>query len=62
MARDPQGKFLGLPYNLTPLKREHIGKGVWDPDDSRIFTPKNFGWGYGLNFAALLGRTRRRSG
>lgn len=36
------------------------GKGVWDLGDRRIFTPKNYGWGYGINFAALKRRFTRR--
>jgi Family of unknown function (DUF5808) len=35
-------------------------RGVWDRDDRRILTPKNYGWGYGINFAALLRRLTRR--
>jgi hypothetical protein len=60
MARKPQGRLLGLPYNWNRPKREDVGKGVWDPDDRRILTPKNVGWGYGINFAALLRRLRGR--
>lgn len=60
MARKPQGRFLGLPYNWSRPGPGEAGKGVWDPQDERIFTPKNVGWGYGLNFAALFRRLRRR--
>jgi hypothetical protein len=60
MARKPQGSRLGLPYNWSRPTRGELGKGLWDPDDPRIFPPKNYGWGYGLNFAALLGRLKRR--
>jgi hypothetical protein len=60
MARKPRGRFWGIPYNWSRPAREDVGKGVWDPDDRRIFTPKNYGWGYGINFAALLRRLRRR--
>jgi uncharacterized protein DUF5808 len=51
---------LRLPYNFSRPTRDQLGKGVWDPDERRIFTPKNYGWGYGVNFAALLRRLRRR--
>lgn len=60
MARTPQGSFLGLPFNLSRLTRRDFGKGIWDPGDARVFTPKNYGWGYGVNFAALSRRWRRR--
>ena len=60
MARKPSGRFLGLPYNWTRPTSREFGKGVWDPSDRRVFTPKNYGWGYGINFAALARRLRRR--
>ena len=60
MARKPQGRFLGLPYNWKPLQRDEVGKGLADPDDPRIFPPKNYGWGYGLNLAAIARLFKRR--
>ena len=60
MAREPQGHFLGLPYNWRRPRSGEVGKGVWDTGDVRILTPKNYGWGYGINFAALMRRLRRR--
>jgi hypothetical protein len=59
VARSPQGRFRGLPFNWSLPSREEVGKGLWDPDDARVLTPKNFGWGYGINFAALFRRNRR---
>jgi hypothetical protein len=59
MARDPQGRFLGMPYNWKRPTHLDLRRGVWDHDDDRIFPPKSFGWGYGLNLAALR---RRLSG
>jgi hypothetical protein len=40
--------------------RTGAGKGVWDSGDGRVFTPKNYGWGYSVTFAALLRRLKRR--
>lgn len=60
MARKPEGRFLGVPYNWRPLTRRDAGKGVWDPEDQRLFPPKNYGWGYGINFAAIVRRLKRR--
>lgn len=64
MSRPRQGRCLGLPYDWTPPTPARLRRGVWDPDDPRVFPPKTFGWGYGLNLAALLGRSgaRRRRG
>lgn len=60
MARQPRGRFLGIPYNWDPPSRADIREGVWDPSDKRLFPPKTYGWGYGLNLAALLRRLTRR--
>lgn len=59
MARQPQGRFRGIPFNWSPLERKDVGKGLWDPEDSRLVTPKNYGWGYSINFASLFKRRRR---
>jgi Family of unknown function (DUF5808) len=56
VARKPQGRFLGIPYNWIRPARRDIGRGIWDPADRRIFGPKDYGWGYGINFAALVRR------
>jgi Family of unknown function (DUF5808) len=48
-----------MPFNWSPPSRDDLGKGVWDPDDPRALTPKNYGWGYGINLAALFQRLRR---
>ncbi|MBE7189058.1 DUF5808 domain-containing protein [Jatrophihabitans endophyticus] len=60
MAREPQGRFLGVPFNWRRPRRGDVGRGVWDRDDDRIITPKNYGWGYTVNFSALTRRFRRR--
>lgn len=59
MARRPQGHFLGIPYNWSRPTRDEVGRGWWDRADDRIVTPKNYGWGYGINFAALVRRLTR---
>jgi hypothetical protein len=61
MARPHQGRILGIPYNLAPLKRGEFRREMWDPDDDRIFPPKGFGWGWGFNAAAFMRRLRARS-
>lgn len=60
MAREPEGRFLGLPYNWRRPERGEVAKGVWDEGESRIWTPKNYGWGYTINFAALWRRLTGR--
>lgn len=60
MARPPRGRFLGIPYNWDRPTRADVRQGIWDPSDDRILTPKTWGWGYGLNLAAVVRRLRRR--
>jgi hypothetical protein len=51
-----QGRFLGLPYDWRRPTWKRIAREVWNPRSRRIFVPKAFGWGYGMNVAALLRR------
>ena len=60
VARKPQGRFLGIPYNWSRPSWHELWVGLWDPADRRIVPPKNFGWGYRINFAALVRRLTRR--
>ena len=62
MPRARRGRFLGLPYDWTRPTRAQLRRAVWDPDEPCVFVPKTFGWGYGVNFAALVRRRRRRRG
>lgn len=48
-AREPQGRFAGLPYNWRPLTLARARARWWNPGDPRILTPKAFGWGLDLN-------------
>lgn len=59
MARPPQGRFLGVPYNWSRPSRRDLARGLWDPGDPRIITPRTYGWGYDVNFHALVRRLRR---
>jgi hypothetical protein len=56
------GRFLGLPYDWRKPTRARLKRGVWNPDERRVFVPKVYGWGYGVNFhelARLLGLIER---
>jgi hypothetical protein len=35
---------------------KNFNKGVWNPDDSRLFPPKRIGVGWTINFHELLKR------
>jgi hypothetical protein len=57
MAR---GRFLGLPYDWRRPTWARVRNEVWNRRSRRIFPPKAFGWGYGLNLHALLRLLFRR--
>ena len=59
-SRSQQGSFLGIPYDWRRPTARRLREGVWDPGNPRVFVPKTYGWGYGINFAAVLRRWRRR--
>lgn len=46
---DPEGKAFGLPYDWRPLSWQRVKSRAWNPADRRMFTPKTFGWGLGIN-------------
>jgi hypothetical protein len=63
---EPQGHAAGLPYDFRRPTASRIRARAWNPGDPRVFTPKTFGWGLGVNVYWLLHpvclvRTRRRS-
>ncbi|QIS13664.1 DUF5808 domain-containing protein [Nocardia arthritidis] len=56
---EPEGKVLGIPYDWRRPTGARIKARWWNPDDPRLFTPKSFGWGYGLNLYRLFHWGRR---
>jgi hypothetical protein len=57
-GEDKTGRFLGLPYDWRRPTPERLKKGIWDPGNRRVFVPKVYGWGYGINLHALARRLR----
>jgi hypothetical protein len=53
MGQQRRGRFLGLPYDWRRPSRQRLRERALNPDEPRVFTPKSFGWGYGINFSAL---------
>ena len=45
----PTGDILGIPYDFTPPTLARIRSRLWNPEDSRIFTPNVFGVGWSVN-------------
>ena len=52
------GTFLGVPYDWRRPTWERVKSRWWNAIDDRIFTPKSFGWGFDINFHAVLRRLR----
>jgi hypothetical protein len=50
------GTFLGVPYDWRRPTAARFKQRWWNPSDSRLFTPRWFGWGYDINLARLLRR------
>jgi uncharacterized membrane protein len=51
--RAPQRTFAGIPFNWD-LKNWY--KGMWNPDDHRLFPPKRVGIGWTINLREVLRR------
>ena len=49
-APEPQGRLAGLPYDFRAPTTSRIRVRAWNPADPRVFTPKAFGWGLGINW------------
>ena len=45
-----------MPYDWRRPTVARVKERYWNPDEPRLLTPRIWGWGYGLNFARLLGR------
>jgi hypothetical protein len=53
-APAPPGRVAGLPYDFRRLTASRIRARAWNPGDPRVFTPKAFGWGLGVNWYWLV--------
>ncbi len=54
----PQGEYLHIPYDWRRPTLARIKNRIWNPDDPRVLVPKAFGWGWTVNFNALLRKMR----
>ncbi len=50
-----------MPYDFERLTIEKVRNRVWNKEDSRLFTPRPFGWGYTINFYTLFNRRTKLS-
>jgi hypothetical protein len=51
-ASAPQGRLLGMPYDLRVPTVERVAARWWSPRDPRIIVPRVFGLGWTINFGA----------
>ena len=51
-----QGWFLRVPYHWQWPTWQRLGSRAWNREEPRLFVPKAFGWGYGINFARVFRR------
>ena len=47
------GTIAGVPYDFRPPTMERIKRAWWNPEDPRLFTPREFGVGWAINLAQL---------
>ena len=59
MSKNRTGTFLGVPYDWRRPTVDRFKSRWWNPSDPRVFTPRSFGWGWDVNLARLLGRSRK---
>jgi hypothetical protein len=48
------GDIFGVPYDFRRPSLERLRRSWWNPDDSRLFTPRSFGVGWDINLHRLL--------
>ena len=54
------GTFLGMPYDWRRPTLRRLRNELFNLDEPRLFVPKGYGWGYGINFGAPIALWRRR--
>ena len=47
------GSVLGVPYDFRPPSFERLRAAWWNPDTERLFTARDFGVGWAINFAQV---------
>jgi hypothetical protein len=54
---EKHGKFLGVvPYDFRRPTLARVKERMWNPEDERIITPRDFGIGWTLNLYQLRSR------
>lgn len=56
LERDWHGRVVGVPYDFRPPSVQRFRQAWWNPTDRRLFTPRDVGIGWAVNFARVAGR------
>ena len=57
-TRQPEGRLLNVPYDFRMPTVERLRRRMWNPDESRVFTPAIFGVGWSLNLFQVVRQLR----
>lgn len=57
---EPEGIFLGAPYDWRRPSSSRFLARWWNPHDRRFLTPKAVGWGFDFNLYWLFHSRKRR--
>jgi uncharacterized membrane protein len=60
MKKSRTGRFLGIPYDWRKPSLQRTKERAWNVDEPQLLVPKSYGWGWSINFAALVRPFRRR--
>ena len=55
-TKQSHGTFLGVPFDFRMPTWRRFKQSFWNPEDPRVFTPRPFGVGWGVNIPQLKKR------
>jgi len=53
------GKVAGVPYDFRMPSFDRFKNAWWNPEDPRMFTPRDFGVGWAVNLPRLIERWKQ---
>lgn len=48
------GTFAAVPYDWRKPTKQRFKARMWNPNESRVITPRAWGWGYDVNWYRVL--------
>lgn len=55
-TKQSHGTFLGVPFDFRMPTIARFKQSFWNPEDPRVFTPRPFGIGWGINIPQVQKR------